>query len=200
MPCILWCFMLFGELATLQKSITLTKEKHVASVVWQSTQYQIVQIFQPCKKKFRRTHTNLIALCEQNFSCSPPPQHSVIIWFDSYHTIILELFNLIPPPHHSVIIQFDSFITLIFWNLIPSSHQYFEIWFLHYQFDSSHQHSVIFQFDSFTTKTFCNYSIWSLHHTKILHLFNPPPHQHSVIIQFDSFVTPVFWNLIPSPH
>ena len=140
-----------------KKSITLTKEKHVASVVWQSTQYQIVQIFQPCEKKFRQTHTNLIALCGQNSSCSPPPQHSVIIRFNVPHDPPQHVYNLIPPSHqhpviiqfdssttkHSVIIQFDSYHTIILelFNLISAPYQ----------------HSV---FDSFITSL--------IHHTNTL--------------------------------
>ena len=95
--------------------------------------------------------------------------------------------------------------------------------------------SAIIKFDSsntptfFTIPIFCNYSIWFLHNTNILWLFDsftapnsviiPSPHQHSVIIPsqhqhsvwflhntnilqvFDSFTTPTFFKyLIPSQH
>ena len=126
--------------------------------------YQIVQIFQPCEKKFK--HTNLIALCEQNFSCSPPPQHSVIIWFDIPRDPPQHVYNLIPPSHqHPVIIQFDS---------------------------STTKHSVIIQFDLYHTIILELFNLISspYQHSALFNL-NPPPH-HSVIIQFDSFITPIF--------
>ena len=61
-----WCFVLFGALSTLEKSVTLTKEKYV---VWQSTQYQTLQMLWKTSDKCIQIwsmYSTVSTFCEQN--------------------------------------------------------------------------------------------------------------------------------------
>ena len=62
-----WCFVLFGALSTLaKKSVTSTKEKYV---VWQSTQYQTLQMLWKTSDKCIQIwlmYSTVSTFCEQN--------------------------------------------------------------------------------------------------------------------------------------
>ena len=174
MPCIL-CWMLHAplcELATLQKSVTLTKEKHVPSVVWQSTHIKLFKYFSLVKKSSNTYKFDCFVWTKLFMFSTTPTFCDYMVWCSTWST--------------TACIQFDSSIT-------PTSCNY-SVWFLHHKTFCNytiwfvpHHNSWIVQFDFFTIPTFCliqfessttpfcDHSIWFFHHTNIL--------------KFDSFIT-----------